>query len=77
MQHDKVSFIQNIINGHEIFGVFLSISINVGTTKLKNQRRLCWVKNARAITYLSLSLVLPTSKYVIVSLELDFYKSIE
>ena len=77
MQHGKVSFIWNIINGHEIFGVFLSISIGIGTKKLKNQIRLCWVKNARFITYLGLSFVLPISKYVIISLELDFYESIE
>ena len=76
MQHGKVSFIWNIINGHEIFGVFLSINIGVGTKKFKNQRRLCWVKNARPITYLGLSLILSIFKYVIMFFELDFYESI-
>ena len=72
MQHDKGSFTQNIINGLEIFGIFPSINIGVGTKKLKNQRRLCWLKNAKPITYLGLSLVLLISKYVIVSFELNF-----
>ena len=76
MQHDKGSFTQNIINGHEIFEVFLSINIGVGTKKFKNQRRLCWVKNARPITYLGLSLILPIFKYVIMFFGLDFYESI-